>query len=75
MYLFLFKDNRRISPLRAWLCSHAQSSLDKFQQLALSDYKTPLIFTAETPLRKFVAYIDPEDKFSVEDKLSQVKRT
>lgn len=34
--------------------------------------KDPLIFSSETPMRKFVAYIDPEDKFAVEDKLSQI---
>lgn len=34
--------------------------------------KDPLIFSSETPLRKFVAYIDPEDRFNVEDKLSQI---
>lgn len=48
------------------------SSLDKFQQLELTDYSKPLIFQAETPLRKFVAYIDPENQFSIEDKLSQI---
>lgn len=32
----------------------------------------PLIFTSETPLRKFVAYIDPENIFATEDKLSQI---
>lgn len=64
--------NRRLSPLRSWLCTHASSSLEKFQQLALTDYQHPLIFQAETPMRKFVAYIDPDDKFAVPDKLSQV---
>lgn len=34
--------------------------------------KDPLHFSPETPHKKFVAYIDPEDKFAVEDKLSQV---
>jgi len=33
---------------------------------------SPLTFTAETPLRKFIAYIDPDNKFAVEDKLSQI---
>ncbi|KAJ8974916.1 hypothetical protein NQ317_010199 [Molorchus minor] len=69
---FASQDNRRISPLRAWLCAHALSSLEKFQQLEVTDYSKPLIFQGETPLRKFVAYIDPENKFSVEDKLSQI---
>lgn len=48
------------------------SSLDKFQQLEITDFSNPLIFQAETPLRKFVAYIDPENKFAIEDKLSQI---
>lgn len=64
--------NRRISPLRAWLCAHASSSLTKFQHLEVAGFHEPIIFQAETPLRKFVAYIDPEDKFAIEDKLSQV---
>ncbi|KAK9503792.1 hypothetical protein O3M35_010275 [Rhynocoris fuscipes] len=66
------KDNRRISPLRSWLCTHAFSSLEKYQQLEISGYHNPLIFQSETPLRKFIAYIDPDDKFALEDKLSQV---
>uniref|UniRef100_A0A023F5I2 Carbonic anhydrase n=2 Tax=Triatoma infestans TaxID=30076 RepID=A0A023F5I2_TRIIF len=66
------KANRRISPLRSWLCTHAFSSLEKYQQLEVSGYHSPLIFQSETPLRKFVAYIDPDDKFVLEDKLSQV---
>lgn len=65
-------DNRRLSPLRAWLCTHAISSLEKYQQLEAAGFDTPLIFQAETPLRKIIAYIDPEDKFNVTDKLSQV---
>ncbi|KAJ8920730.1 hypothetical protein NQ315_004869 [Exocentrus adspersus] len=69
---FASQDNRRISPLRAWLCTHAFTSLEKFQQLELTDHNKPLLFQAETPLRKFVAYIDPENKFDLEDKLSQI---
>lgn len=68
----LFQNNRRISPLRAWLCTHACQSLEKFQQLQLTDFSKPLLFQAETPIRKFVAYIDPDNKFAFEDKLSQV---
>lgn len=32
----------------------------------------PLKFSSETPLRQFVAYIDPDNQFAIEDKLSQV---
>lgn len=48
------------------------TSLDKFQQLEITGFTKPLLFQAETPLRKFVAYIDPENQFSIEDKLSQI---
>ncbi|XP_026821086.1 beta carbonic anhydrase 1-like [Rhopalosiphum maidis] len=64
--------NRRMSPLRAWLCTHAMSSLEKYQQLEGSSFDIPLIFQAETPLRRICAYIDPGNKFSVIDKLSQI---
>lgn len=36
------------------------------------DFNKPILFSAETPQRKFVAYIDPENQFCIEDKLSQV---
>lgn len=64
--------NRRISPLKAWMCAHASSSLDKYKNLIKDGFETPLLFEAETPQRQFVAYIDPENKFCTEDKLSQV---
>lgn len=48
------------------------TSLEKFQQLRITNYQQPLIFQAETPMRKFVAYIDPDDEFAIEDKLSQI---
>ncbi|KAG8269640.1 hypothetical protein J6590_103283, partial [Homalodisca vitripennis] len=66
------KDQRRISPLKAWLCTHAHSSLEKFQQLELAGHSQPLLFQGESPMRKFVAYIDHENRFSIEDKLSQI---
>ncbi|CAH2001861.1 unnamed protein product [Acanthoscelides obtectus] len=69
---FSSQDNRRKSPLRAWLCAHALSSLEKFQQLSVTNYSMPLLFQAETPMRKFVAYIDPDNQFNIEDKLSQI---
>lgn len=66
-------DQRRISPLKAWLCAHAKdSSLERFLKWQEAGMKDPLIFSSETPLRKFIAYIDPENKFNVEDKLSQI---
>ncbi|XP_066259671.1 beta carbonic anhydrase 1 [Euwallacea similis] len=69
---FASQENRRLSPLRSWLCSHCTASIEKFNDLANHDFDKPLLFQAETPLRKFVAYIDSEKKFSIEDRLSQI---
>ncbi|KAH8351163.1 hypothetical protein KR084_008502 [Drosophila pseudotakahashii] len=69
---FASKLNRRLSPLRSWLCTHANTSLERFQEWRNAGMKDPLIFSSETPLRRFVAYIDEEEKFAVEDKLSQI---
>lgn len=69
--IFLLQEQRRISPLKSWLCSHGKSSLEKFLDIK-GDFEKPILFTAETPQRKFVAYIDPENQFCIEDKLSQV---
>lgn len=66
-------DQRRLSPLKAWLCAHAtDSSLARFLKWKQAGMKDPLIFSSETPLSKFIAYIDPENKLKVEDKLSQI---
>ncbi|XP_012061583.1 PREDICTED: beta carbonic anhydrase 1 isoform X1 [Atta cephalotes] len=69
---FASQANRRMSPLKAWLYAHASSSLTKFQHLEITGFREPILFQGEMSLRKFVAYIDPEDKFAIEDKLSQV---
>lgn len=69
---FSSQENRRLSPLRSWLCTHAQTSIEKFNDLQSQNFDKPVVFQAETPLRKFIAYIDPEMKFSVQDRLSQI---
>uniref|UniRef100_A0A336LUC9 Carbonic anhydrase n=1 Tax=Culicoides sonorensis TaxID=179676 RepID=A0A336LUC9_CULSO len=65
-------DKRRISPLKAWLLEHASSSLDIFKNCELKGFDKPVIFSSESPLRRFIAYIDHENRFSIEDKLSQI---
>lgn len=65
-------DNRRLSPLKAWMCAHASTSLEKYKHLLANGFDTPMVFEAETPQRQFVAYIDLDNKFCTEDKLSQV---
>ena len=54
------------------MCTHASTSLEKFEEWKKNGMVDPLLFSSETPLRRFVAYIDPENKFAVEDKLSQI---
>lgn len=60
------------SPLKAWLHRHGSSSLTKFEKLELHGFQTPLVFPMEGPFKQFVAYIDPDNKFSPTDKLSQL---
>lgn len=64
--------NQRLSPLKAWLCRHAKKSLNKFELFVDKDLRGPMEFSSEIPQRRFVAYIDPEDHFSITDKLSQI---
>jgi len=65
-------ENQILSPLRGWLCNHGKHSLAKLAALEEEGFHHPLLFEGETPMRKFVAYIDPDNKFTIEDKLSQV---
>jgi len=65
-------ENQIKSPLRGWLCNHGSDSYEKFKLLEKRGFDMPLLFTAETPMKQFAAYIDPENKFTVQDKLSQV---
>lgn len=65
-------NNLRLSPMKAWLCRHGQASLKKFEYLEVKGCQQPLTFQAEIPMKKFIAYIDPDNKFNIEDKLSQV---
>lgn len=48
------------------------TSLDRFLKWKEEGTEKPLVFSSETPTRKFVAYIDPENEFAIEDKLSQI---
>lgn len=66
------QQHRRMSPLRAWLLEHASTSLDIFKNIQNIGFDKPITFSSESPLRKFVAYIDHENRFCIEDKLSQV---
>ncbi|XP_041373453.1 beta carbonic anhydrase 1-like [Gigantopelta aegis] len=61
------------SPLRAWLQKHGAPTVKKFAKLSPeNNFSGPLIFQGETEENSFAAYIDPENNFSLPDKLSQV---
>ncbi|GAB6027748.1 hypothetical protein CHUAL_001986 [Chamberlinius hualienensis] len=62
----------RLSPMKAWLCRHGQASLNKFHFLEDVGCDHPLTFQAETPMKKFVAYVDVDNRFNMTDKLSQI---
>ena len=49
------------------------ASLDRFTELSKSSFKSPMLLHADSSsLGKVEAYIDPDNKFSVTDKLSMV---
>ena len=60
------------SPLKAWLHRHGSVSLTKFEQLEVHGFTQPLTFPMYGPFKQFIAYIDPDNKFTLTDKLSQV---
>ncbi|XP_046548515.1 beta carbonic anhydrase 1-like [Haliotis rubra] len=61
------------TPLQMWLKKHGQPTVSKFEKLeAGNNYSGPLTFQGETEKSNFDAYIDPENKFSMADKFSQV---
>lgn len=56
-----------------WLRRHGYSSIKKLEERLKSDPNTKLEFASDNPLLlRFSAVIDPENKFNVEDKLSQI---
>ncbi|XP_070542501.1 beta carbonic anhydrase 1-like [Ptychodera flava] len=63
--------DRETEPFGAWLRRFGNASLTKFKQIE-NGFKGPLEFQGETEKHNFEAYIDPENKFSIRDKLSQV---
>uniref|UniRef100_A0A7E4UX30 Carbonic anhydrase n=1 Tax=Panagrellus redivivus TaxID=6233 RepID=A0A7E4UX30_PANRE len=61
------------SPMDHWLRRHGYSSIQKLERRLKSEPGLELQFTAENALLlDFKAKIDPEDKFNIEDKLSQI---
>ena len=65
-------DDSQGSPLQLWLKRHGKTSVQKFAKFEEAGKKKPLEFQAETPEKRFEAYIDPENKFNDADKFSQV---
>lgn len=59
------------SPLELWLRRHGYLSVEKFDK-HLKDPQKPVKFLESLPALSFDAYIDPDNKFQVKDKLSQV---
>jgi carbonic anhydrase len=61
------------SPMDHWLRRHGHSSMRKLEERSQQTTVQPIAFTAEDPsLLSFRALIDEEQKFNVEDRLSQI---
>lgn len=44
----------------------------RYEELEQSNFRRPLILNQDSPVNKFVAYVDPDQKLNETDKLSQV---
>lgn len=76
--LFGLRDTMQIhegSPLQVWLKRHGARTVAKYNELLNVGGVGPVTFQAETPAKTFAAYIDPDNKFTAVDKLSQVMTT
>lgn len=68
------------SPLRTWVALHGGRTVDKFSQLypdnvnhpEVFDSKEPMVFTVNLGGQDIDAIIDPENKFCIQDKFSQL---
>ncbi|KAL5004406.1 hypothetical protein ScPMuIL_017862 [Solemya velum] len=66
-------DEHSGSPLQLWLKKHGEPTVKKFSEMQENiELQRPLIFQAETENHNFEAIIDPENKYKIQDKLSQV---
>ncbi|CAH1781438.1 unnamed protein product [Owenia fusiformis] len=67
-------ENKDGTPLENWVKKHGLSSVMKFEQLEnLGDKGSgPIIFQGASPKHTFEAFIDPQNEYSILDKLSQV---
>ena len=61
------------TPLEMWLKRHAADSMSKYELLETFGFNRPLVFQTENNKHSFEAFIDPEDRFDIRDKLSQVR--
>ncbi|KAK6748314.1 hypothetical protein RB195_001126 [Necator americanus] len=60
------------SPMDHWLRRHGFTSIKKLEERLADKNLKPLKFVSDNPAHSFEAMIDEEDKWSVEDKLSQI---
>ncbi|CAJ0587772.1 unnamed protein product, partial [Mesorhabditis spiculigera] len=60
------------SPMDHWLRRHGYTSLKKLEARLADDKAGPVEYISSNPLFSFSALIDPENAWSVEDKLSQI---
>lgn len=62
------------SPMDLWLRRHGYASLKKLMDRLNAPEPLPIKFIPNNPDFAFESLIDPDNKFGVEDKLSQVQR-
>ncbi|XP_076363739.1 beta carbonic anhydrase 1-like isoform X1 [Tachypleus tridentatus] len=71
----MYEEETLVKPkglLDGWLCQHGEDSLQRYIELEKNSFKKPLEFFDKNTRKKFRAFIDPDDRFRLADKLSQV---
>jgi len=59
-------------PLSSWIKQHGGMAMAEFEKIEQASFRRPILLHAEDPTEKFPAYIDVDEKFSVNDKISMV---
>jgi len=59
-------------PLSSWVTRHGASTMAEFEKIERALFRRPILLHAEDPNDKFPAFVDVDEKYSINDKISMV---
>eukprot|EP00088_Acartia_fossae_P001374 TRINITY_DN10533_c0_g1_i2.p1 TRINITY_DN10533_c0_g1~~TRINITY_DN10533_c0_g1_i2.p1 ORF type:complete len:309 (+),score=56.90 TRINITY_DN10533_c0_g1_i2:96-1022(+) len=57
-------------PLSSWITRHGASTMHEFEKIERALFRRPILLHAEDPNNKFPAFIDVDEKYNINDKIS-----